>query len=226
MDTLNNRVLHERARGVPYYDRIRDLLVSDWVKNLFLIRHGETYANLENRIGGDSDLTDKGREQAWALSRHFLGTPIPYIFTSSKKRTLQMAEPMRRTRNDCRLFSFHEFDEIDAGKCEEMTYEEVREAMPKVYRARRTDKFNYVYPGGEGYVTLQDRVYRGIKKALYLSGNSDHIVIIGHQAVNRMILSHFLFRRREDVPYIYIPQNKYFHIVSTQTKKVLELKKF
>lgn len=41
-----------------------------------------------------------------------------------------------------------------------------------------------------------------------------------------MILSDFLFRRAEDVPYIFIPQDKYFHIVSTQTKKLFELRKF
>ena len=55
---------------------------------------------------------------------------------------------------------------------------------------------------------------------------AEYMMIIGHQAVNRMILSDFLFRRAEDVPYIFIPQDKYFHIVSTQTKKLFELKKF
>lgn len=227
VDTLNNRVLDENTDAhLPYYPRIRDLLVSDWVKNLFLIRHGETVFNSEDRIGGDSDLTEKGRKQAWALSRHFLGTPIPYIFTSSKKRTLQMAAPLHETRSNCRLFSFKEFDEIDAGKCENLTYQEVRDQMPEVWRERGKDKYEYVYPGGEGYATLKDRVNHGIKKALFLSGNSEYIVIVGHQAVNRMILSHFLFRRTEDVPYIYIPQDKYFHIISTQTKKLLELRKF
>jgi hypothetical protein len=51
-------------------------------------------------------------------------------------------------------------------------------------------------------------------------------MIVGHQAINRMILSHFLFRRTEDVPYIYIPQDQYFHIVSTQKKKLFELVRF
>lgn len=52
------------------------------------------------------------------------------------------------------------------------------------------------------------------------------MVIVGHQAINRCILSHFLFRRTEDVPYIYIPQNQYYHIVSTQRKKLFELVRF
>ena len=73
---------------------------------------------------------------------------------------------------------------------------------------------------------MRERVERGVQKALYLSGNAEHIMIIGHQAVNRTILSHFLYRRTEDVPYIFIPQDRYFHIVSTPSRKVFELVKF
>jgi hypothetical protein len=51
-------------------------------------------------------------------------------------------------------------------------------------------------------------------------------MIIGHRAVNRMILSHFLFRRTEDVPYIYIPQDRFYHIVATQDKKLFQLKSY
>ena len=75
-------------------------------------------------------------------------------------------------------------------------------------------------------MTLKERVDRGLKKALFLSGNLPDIVIVGHQAVNRMILSHFLYRRMEDVPYIYIPQDQYFRVVSTQRRKVFELVRF
>jgi hypothetical protein len=41
-----------------------------------------------------------------------------------------------------------------------------------------------------------------------------------------MILSHFLYRRQEDVPYIYIPQDKLYHIVATQDRKLFELMKY
>jgi broad specificity phosphatase PhoE len=98
--------------------------------------------------------------------------------------------------------------------------------MPGVAAARQKDKYNYIYPGGEGYITMQERIDRGIKKAIYLSNPSDNIMIIGHRAVNRMILSHFLFRRKEDVPYIYIPQDKFYYISATQNKKVFQLKRF
>lgn len=227
LDSLNNRILVERADALlPYYARIRDLLVSDWVKSLILVRHGQSEDNVAKRIGGDSSLTETGRAQAWALSRHFIGTPIPYVFTSTKTRTQEMADPLVTARNYCSAFAFAEFDEIDAGECEGMTPAEIKETRPEVYAARSLDKYRYTYPGGESYAMLAERVERGLKKAFFLSGNAENILIVGHQAVNRVILSHFLFRRAEDVPYIYIPQDRYFHIVSTHTKKLFELKKF
>ncbi len=227
LDSLNNRILTEEIGSeVPFYDQIRDFLVSDSVKNLFLIRHGETFFNLENRIGGDSGLTSNGIKQAEALARYFKKKNIPFIFTSKKKRTIQTAEPIQRLQASCTIVPLEEFNEIDSGVCECMSYEEIRRQMPQVYYARKEDKYNYVYPGGEGYVSMKERVDRGIKKALFLSGGAENIMIIGHRAVNRMILSHFLYRRTEDVPYIYIPQDKFYHIVATQYKKLFQLRSY
>jgi len=227
LDTLHNTIGREQVQALlPYYPIVRDLLVSDWVRNLYLVRHGETAYNLDMRIGGDSDLTVHGLVQAQALAWHFADIPLPYVFVSAKKRTLQMTESLCHGRPDCRVVALPEFDEINAGVCENMTYDQIARDLPEIHAARTRDKYAYVYPGGEGYITLKDRVERGVKKALFLSGNAEHIMIIGHQAVNRMILSHFLFRRTEDVPYIHIPQDRYFHITSTQSRKVFELVKF
>jgi broad specificity phosphatase PhoE/predicted kinase len=227
IDSLCSRILDEELTDdIPYFDRIRDILVTDTVKNLYLVRHGETYFNLENRIGGDSELTPKGIAQAQELSLYFKNKKIPFIFTSTKKRTIQSAEPIQALQNDCTIIEFAEFDEIDSGVCECMSYEEIRDRMPEVYFARKQDKYNYIYPRGEGYVSMKERIDRGIKKALYLSSESGNLMIIGHRAVNRMILSHFLYRRTEDVPFIFVPQEKFYHIVSAQDKKLFQLKKY
>lgn len=227
LHSLNNQIMEEEIRqDIPFYSRIRDFLVTDTVKNMFLIRHGETYFNLEDRIGGDSDLTDKGKAQAQALALHFKTKTIPFIFTSKMKRTIQTAEPIRQLQKDCTIIALEEFDEIDSGICECMSYEEIRREMPQVYSRRKEDKYNYVYPKGEGYVSMKKRIDMGIKKALYLASNSQNIMIVGHQAANRMILSHFLYRRTEDVPYIYIPQDKYYHIIATQDKKLFQLRRY
>ncbi|MCD6570795.1 MAG: histidine phosphatase family protein [Deltaproteobacteria bacterium] len=227
IDSLNNKLLKERVSDhISYYSRIRDFLVTDIVKNLFLIRHTETYFNLEDRIGGDPELTQMGKMQAIALARFFKNKKLSFIFTSQTKRTVQTAEPIKKLQQDCTIVPLKEFNEIDGGICDSMTYQEIRERMPEIYLARKADKYNYIYPQGEGYVTMKGRVEKGIKKALYLNRNSDNIMIVGHRGLNRMILAHFLYRRNEDVPYIYIPQDKFYHITATQDRKLFQLKKY
>jgi len=227
LNSLYNKITKEEITDeIPYYDRIRDFLVTDTIKNLFLIRHGETYFNLQNRIGGNSSLTENGKTQAEALARFFQKKKIPYIFTSQKKRTIQTAAPIKELQENCTMIPLDEFNEIDSGVCECMSYEEIQEKIPQVYMARKKNKYSYIYPEGEGYVSMKERVDRGIKKAIYLSANSENIMIIGHRAANRMILSHFLFRRKEDVPYIYVPQDKFYHIAATQYKKIFQLKPY
>ncbi|MCX5849342.1 MAG: 6-phosphofructo-2-kinase/fructose-2,6-bisphosphatase [Deltaproteobacteria bacterium] len=227
IDSLQNMIIDEKhSDAIPFYERLRDYLVTDEVKNLFLIRHTETEYNVANRIGGDPPLTNKGQTQAAALGRFFKGKKISYIFTSKKIRTVDTAKAICETQDDCRIISLKEFDEIDAGICERMTYEEIEKKMPHVFKKRGADKYHYVYPDGESYETMKHRITQGIKKAFFLNRSANNIMIVGHQAVNRMILSHFLYRREDDVPYIYVPQDRFYHIVSTQNKKLFELKRY
>lgn len=224
VDTLRNVILAERLpERVPYYIRIRDILVSDWVRELYLARHGESRFNVEGRIGGDASLTALGQAQAQSLAGHFQHRRIPYIFTSLRRRSRETAAPISEAHPEAEVIALSELDEINAGICDGMRYDDIRRDMPEEFAARAADKYHYVYPGGEGYGGMRKRVERGFRKALFLSGGQPGIVVIGHQAVNRMILSLFLYRRTEDVPYIYVPQDQCFHIVATHRKKLFEL---
>jgi broad specificity phosphatase PhoE/predicted kinase len=227
LDSLHNKILEEKhSDTISLYPRIRDYLVTDVVKNLFLIRHTETGYNIANRIGGNPSLTQKGIAQAQSLGRFFQKLSLPYIFTSSKKRTMQTAQLIASGQENCTIIPIKEFDEIHAGICEGMTYKSIEKKMPQIYQGREADKYHYVYPEGESYEIMKLRVEVGIKKTFHLNRHSGNIMIIGHQAVNRMILSHFLYRREEDVPYIYIPQDRFYHIISIQDKKLFEMKRY
>ncbi len=227
IDSFEGYILQEKLSDLlPYYDRIRDLITTRIVRNLFLVRHGETYFNRENRIGGDSDLTATGLAQAKGLAEYFATERIPVIFTSNYKRTLQTAAPIAEKQEQCSIISLPEFNEIHAGICEGMTYAEIREQMPGVAAGRKNNKYDYVYPEGESYAAMEERIHRGLQKVFYLNNYDDNIMIVGHRAVNRMILSDFVFRPREEVPYIYMPQNRYYHIQIDPQKKIFELKPY
>ena len=57
-----------------------------------------------------------------------------------------------------RDISYSALNEIDAGACEGMTYDEIRVKYPNEYEQRRDDKYYYRYPMGESYYDLVIRL--------------------------------------------------------------------
>lgn len=222
VDTTANRVLDERpCESSPYYPAIREIVTNMWVRDLYLARHGQTEFNVQGRIGGDPPLTAKGRAQAQALGTHMAEIHLDWVFTSTRMRSHETATPVLESHPHVHVMALREFDEIWAGVCENMLYSEIREKMPEVTAGRNANKYSYMYPEGESYAILQERVRRGLRRALFLAGDSP-LLIVGHQAINRVILSLFLRQRTEDVPYMHIPQNQYYHIQLSPTRKLFE----
>ncbi len=222
VDTSANRILAEQpCESSPYYPAIREIVVSTWVNSLYLARHGQTEFNVQGRIGGDPPLTAKGRAQAKALAEHMRDKQIDWVFTSTRMRSHETAAPLLEDHPTARVMALREFDEIWAGDCENMLYSEIREKMPEVRAGRNADKYGYMYPNGESYAILQNRVRRGLRRALFIARDAP-LLIVGHQAINRVLLSLFLRQRTEDVPYIHVPQNQYYHISLTPTRKIFE----
>ena len=208
VDSTANRVLAERPlESSPYYSAIREIVVSVWTPCLYLARHGQTEFNVQGRIGGDPPLTAKGRAQAQALARHMEGRPIDWVFTSTRMRSHETAAPLLESHPEAHVMALREFDEIWAGDCENMLYSEIREKMPEVTAARNADKYAYAYPNGESYAILRERVQRGLRRALFLAGDQP-LLILGHQAINRVLVSRFLRPRTEAGPDLPIPQNQ------------------
>lgn len=222
VDASAHRILDEHPCEIsPYYAAIREIVVSPWIKNLYLARHGQTEFNVQGRIGGDPPLTAKGRAQAQLLAKHMKNEVIDWVFTSTRLRSHETAAPILESHPAAKQMALREFDEIWAGDCENMLYSEIREKMPEVTAGRNANKYGYMYPNGESYAILQERVRRGLRRVMFLASDAT-VLIIGHQAINRILISLFLRQRTEDVPYIHIPQNQYFHIELSPSRKLFE----
>ncbi|MGC3946668.1 MAG: histidine phosphatase family protein [Chryseolinea sp.] len=64
-------------------------------KKIYVVRHGQTDFNLQNIVQGsgvDSDLNDRGREQAAAFYKAYHQVPFDKIYTSALKRTRQSVQ--------------------------------------------------------------------------------------------------------------------------------------
>lgn len=62
-------------------------------RTIYLTRHGESSMNIDGRIGGDSDLSDRGRSYAKALAEYIEEQDIQglRVWTSWLQRTIQTA---------------------------------------------------------------------------------------------------------------------------------------
>lgn len=132
---------HVQSRVVYYLMNIHII-----PRSIYLTRHGESVYNLNGRIGGDSELSERGLEYAKALSKYIAEQKIPRlrVWTSQLKRTIQTAESIKAPQERWKALN-----EIDAGICEEMTYEEISDKYPEEFALRDQDKFHYRYPKGE-----------------------------------------------------------------------------
>uniref|UniRef100_A0A3B5B3K8 6-phosphofructo-2-kinase/fructose-2,6-bisphosphatase 2 n=1 Tax=Stegastes partitus TaxID=144197 RepID=A0A3B5B3K8_9TELE len=166
--------------------------------SIYLCRHGESHHNQEGRIGGDSELSERGKQFAAELKgfveEHRL-TDLK-VWTSQLRRTIQTAEELGVPYEQWKILN-----EIDAGVCEEMTYEMIEDKYPEEFAMRDQDKYHYRYPGGESYQDLVQRLEPVIME-LERQGN---VLVICHQAVMRCLLAYFLDKGADDLPYLKCP---------------------
>ncbi|KAI9824596.1 MAG: Fructose-2,6-bisphosphatase [Thelocarpon impressellum] len=171
-------------------------------RSIWLSRHGESKFNLEGKIGGDADISDRGQAYARALPglvHESVGDDRSLtIWTSTLKRTNQTARFLPEKHLQLK---WKALDEIDSGVCDGLTYEEIEGRYPEDFKARDDDKYNYRYRGGESY---RDLVIR-LEPIIMELERSENIVIITHQAVLRCIYAYFMNVPQEQSPWMEVP---------------------
>jgi len=167
--------------------------------SLYFTRHGESEYNSQGLIGGDSCLTDNGIKYGKALGQFVTDNSLEHltVWTSHMKRTIQTSSYLPNINID----RWKPLNEIDAGMCDGLTYEEIEERHPEEFALRDLDKFRYRYPRGESYSDLCHRLESVIME---LERQSD-VLVVCHQAVLRCIVGYFMNINEKEIPYIKIP---------------------
>ncbi|KAF9291898.1 Fructose-2,6-bisphosphatase [Mortierella alpina] len=169
-------------------------------RNIYFSRHGESLYNVMGLLGGDSDLSARGKQYARALPS-LVATHIPNherltIWTSTKRRTIATAKHLPNKK-----LAWQALDELEAGRADGLTYNQVEELFPEDFANRDNDKYNYRYQEGESY---KDVVAR-LEPVIMDLERTDDILIIGHQAILRCLYAYFMNYSHERLPYIKIP---------------------
>ena len=101
---------------------------------IYLIRHGESTGDVENRYGGayDDELTEKGKIQAQELSNKLANSGIQILFSSPLKRAQQTAKILS-TKLNCEIKTIEDLRERNKnGILTGMTKNEAMEKYPEL----------------------------------------------------------------------------------------------
>lgn len=124
------------------------------------------------------------------------------VWTSMLKRSIQTAQFFNDEEYDTKQMRM--LDELNAGVMEGLTYSCISTQYPEEYRSRKADKLHYRYPGpgGEGYLDIINRLRPVIVE---LERMTDHVLLVGHRSVARVLLAYFRGLKREEVADLDVP---------------------
>uniref|UniRef100_A0A8C8E7Q0 6-phosphofructo-2-kinase n=1 Tax=Otus sunia TaxID=257818 RepID=A0A8C8E7Q0_9STRI len=153
---------------------------------------------LPHSRGGVAPFSHAPSQYAQALAQFIENQQIRElkVWTSHMKRTIETAEALGVPYEQWKALN-----EIDAGVCEEMTYEEIQERYPKEFALRDQDKYRYRYPKGESYEDLVQR----LEPVIMELERQENVLVICHQAVMRCLLAYFLDKSADELPYLKCP---------------------
>ncbi|MBO6620337.1 MAG: histidine phosphatase family protein [Balneola sp.] len=163
------------------------------MKQLYIIRHGETKFNKSHLMQGrgiNASLNDTGRKQADAISIYFKDKPVSKIVTSNLKRAKESAEPL------CRLFNlkpeaYTELDEMDFGNLEGKSFDEVKSDLVHLHECWSSGKLETAPENGETPIQVYKRANLKVEEILKTS-DEECIVFILHGRLIRILLSEWL----------------------------------
>lgn len=161
---------------------------------LLLARHGETPWNAEGRYQGQEDiaLSPVGQAQAQALGARLQGVRIDRAVSSPLSRALRTAQFALGPERADMLTTDDGLMEIAHGTWEGLLASEIRQRDPERLQAWRDAPDTVQMPGGESLQQVFDRAWPALARAMDGLGADDTLLVVAHDAVNRVLLCHVL----------------------------------
>jgi broad specificity phosphatase PhoE len=154
----------------------------------YLIRHGQTAWNVENRVMGraDTPLDATGEKQVKDLANALEHFPIQAIFSSPQLRAQQTAQVLAIAKklpvqSDIRL------SELDFSRWQGKSLAEIRD--DEIYINRKKDFFNFRHPEVENYESLMKRIGEFVSEVEKSKGD---FAVVSHGDVVKAFIIHLL----------------------------------
>jgi broad specificity phosphatase PhoE len=156
---------------------------------IFVVRHGTTVMNVQNRYRGRRDipLDAQGYQDAVDAARRLSGAGLTAVYTGPLRRTIATAQIIADAAGVPDLRILHGLNNLDYGAWEGMTAEEAATFEPEAHATYRTAPTEAVCPHGERLVDAQRRMLA----ALQLIGErhpGEAVVAVSHAVMIRLTL--------------------------------------
>lgn len=156
---------------------------------LYLVRHGQSVANLTNSFGGISDyeLTDTGKLQAKLLSEYLKDIHTDCIYSSDLSRAYNTILPTAKIKGIA-INKNKNLREINGGIWERQSFDDIANNYSNEFSVWKNDT-EYAYcPGGESIDELRSRFFGEIEEIVKVNENKS-ILAATHAMAIRTFLS-------------------------------------
>ncbi len=156
---------------------------------LYLVRHGTTTLNVENRYRGRRDipLDARGYQDAVDAAHRLSGEGLAAVYTGPLRRTIATAQIIADEARVPDIRILHGLNNVDYGAWEGMTSEEAAMFDPEAFSLYRTSPRQAICPLGERLSDAQQRMV----DALQLVGSrhpGEVIAAVTHAVMIRLTL--------------------------------------
>ena len=156
--------------------------------NIFLIRHGSTKLDIEQKMQGriDLSLSDQGIKEAHKLSKALENEKFVKIYSSPLKRCIETANILNNYHKK-EIKIIPELIEHSKGDWDGMKKEEIKDQYSKIYESFLNGE-DPRPPKGENFKDCKKRINPFIENLKKTFTENEKILIISHGGINRVFL--------------------------------------
>lgn len=163
------------------------------MKSIFLIRHGQSIWNAQQRIQGgssDSALNRLGQRQGRLLAERLEAEHLCTIYTSPLLRAFQTARVIS-DHTKVSIRRLQDLKEVCLGQWEGKTINQIRDEDNILYQRWLRSPSRVKIPGAEEISKFKKRVV-GVFRSIVETGPSGPIAVVTHGGVIVQLLCHLL----------------------------------
>jgi len=156
---------------------------------LFLVRHGTTTLNVQNRYRGRRDvpLDAQGYQDAVDAARVLSACGVSAVYTGPLRRTIATAQIIADEARVPDLRILHGLNNVDYGVWEGLTAAEAEAHDPRAFAAYRTSPGTAVCPAGERLTDAQARIHQAVE-LIGARHSGEVVVAVTHAVMIRLLV--------------------------------------